>query len=282
MEVSPWRAYVERLGGAQPTLERATVDALWSEALGARPQLAPNPDAFGRALARAESNPVSRPGDLAIAAYALEGDVVALGLLDEIIRSQATRVAARSSIEADELAQRTRVRVLTGDPAALAGYQGRGSLGSWLRMVAGRIALDSHRSAARTPEAVDAFCDPIARSTPELRMLEQERRDRFVLAFRIAYRARTDRERTALKHYFVRGQTFAEMGRALGVHTSTAARWLTGARDAVMEDFHQALLDGVGHDGLGVQALLDALRSRLEIDPGALLLTADPGDPKKK
>ncbi len=286
-EASPWatmRARATERGDAAPDVDEDTVDRLWRAAVEAWPTLDLSVAAFVETLERVLAT--LPPGteaaslaaaDLALAAQCLAGDNKAIARLDVVIDEQARRVTATMRLEANEVAQLARVHLLTapaGVQPRLAQYSGRSTLSSWVRIVAGRLALNEQR--ARAPVVGTEFCEPIAQSTPELNALHAERQARFADAFRGAYRARSSEERHILKRYFVAKETLAQLGAELGVHTSTAARRLTAARSALLEDFHGRLGTLAGVDETQAKELLSILQSRLDLSDASLMRTTEP------
>lgn len=199
-----------------------------------------------------------------------------MSALDRVVKAQSVRVAHRLGAEPAEVAQLVRVHLLTprdDEAPRLLQYRGRGSLAAWVRVIATRLALNAARPQARIAPSGPEFCEPIAASTPELRALRQERQAVFVVAFRAAYRDRPEDERRVLKLYFVAKKTLAEIGAEIGVHTSTAARRVTAARTALLENFQarlEAALEGSRGDA---PQLMEILRSRLALSDAALLKT---------
>lgn len=286
MESEAWHAYEAEAGDRVTSigLDAAAVQALLEQARAAWPDLTLAPATFGRILGRAAANAADGidklvVGDLALVGQCLDDDARAIAALDRIVSKQAQRVAGYSRLDASEIAQLARVHLLTrrdeGEPRLLQ-YAGRGSLASWIRVVAGRLALNAERAEGRRPSSHEEFCEPIAQSTPEVALLRAERQDRFAQAFREAYRARDGDERLVLKRYFLGGCTLAELGAELGVHTSTAARRVTGAREALLQDFHRRLQAAVDNDEAEAGQLLEILRSRLALSDAALLQTTEP------
>lgn len=283
---SAWQAWLdaaEQNDRVASVVSRAEVEAAWSSCTLAWPQLTIDPEVFGRNLARVVTDDTVL-GDLALADFALAaqclaGDTKALSQLDVEINRQAHRIALRSRLDAPEIAQLLRVHLLTAAPGSaprLEQYAAKSKLSSWLKVVGGRLALNEERADSRHPSGGAEFCEPISNSTPELNALHAERQARFAEAFRAAYRARSTAEREVLRHYFVDRQTLAAVADTLGVHTSTAARRLTAARTALLEDFHRQLDRLVHNDGLAAEQLLSILRSRLQLSDTSLMRTREP------
>lgn len=283
MESEAWHAYEAEVGDRVDAigLDASAVGAMLEQARHAWPDLHLAPAAFGRVLGRAAGQGITdlAIADLALVGQCLEGDARAIAALDRIISKQAKRVAGYSHLDAAEIAQLARVHLLARRDEAeprLLQYAGRGALGSWIRVVAGRLALNAERAEGRRPPSHEEFCEPIAHSTPEIALLRAERQDRFAQAFREAYRARNSDERVVLKRYFLGGCTLAELGAELGVHTSTAARRVTGAREALLQDFHRRLQAAVDNDEAEAGQLLEILRSRLALSDATLMQTTEP------
>lgn len=267
----------------------AVVEELFAIAQKAWPALVLSPERFGQVLARAaarlpgELSPARlrtlAASDLALAGQCLAGDAKAIDALDRLIVDQSKRIAKRFAIDSAEVAQLVRVHLLTRSERMgprLAQYGGQGSLAAWVQVVASRLVLNVRRRDERLVYDEREFCEPIAASTPELRVLHNEQRDHFVSAFRAAYRELPEHDRTILKRYFVAKQTLARIGEELGVHTATAARRVTAARTGLLGDFRRRLDAALGCRGSETDGLMAILRSRLELSDATLLKSTDP------
>jgi len=169
-----------------------------------------------------------------------------------LVRRFAER-ACRASAEAEDLAQDLVAALIPpaapGKPSRLAGYNGGGSLGAWLRVTVARAAIDRFRrdrrqislevmeeqgselpapsadsARERAGEPLDAHWGPVLSKLleEELRLLPA--RDRLILAL-----------------YYLRGVRLEAIGRQFGVHEATASRWIEAARKRVRKRVEAAL-----------------------------------------
>lgn len=176
--------------------------------------------------------------DLALVWAVLQSHPAALVEVDELIESLSRRAAGRA-IEAPELAQRTRTRLLVaakGKEAKLGTYDGRGRLKSWLWTAIKLELLQATRGMSQAPaEDVDelthlAAADP----SPEARAKSNKDTKLVSNALRDALEVIDPKERTLLRMRFVDGVSTEELGRMFQVHRTTAQRWIEAAQAKIM------------------------------------------------
>jgi RNA polymerase sigma-70 factor (ECF subfamily) len=178
------------------------------------------------------------PADLALVWAVLQNNAVALMEIDELIDALARR-AAGHAIEASELAQRVRTRLLVapkGKEARLSTYDGRGKLKSWLWTATKLELLQATRGMGQAPQediqelthlaAGGRTPESQARSTKDTRLVSHALRD--------ALEVLEPRERTLLRMRFVDGVSTEELGRMFQVHRTTAQRWIEAAQAKIM------------------------------------------------
>src|SRR5262249_17500406 len=123
-------------------------------------------------------------------------------------------------------------------------YSGAGDLRSWLKAIATRLALrmqerrrtEDERSLHHTDSLDAAIADP------ELIFFKSSHRALFEEASRHAYRSLPSRDRNLLKQHHHYGLSTDELGFMLGVHKATAARWVSQARAALLQELRHTLL----------------------------------------
>lgn len=183
--------------------------------------------------------------------------------------------------DADELEQRflSRLLVATPDrPAALAGYGGRGTLRSWLRVAATRLRVDAHRrdeAAERAERGAAAVPIPRAGLEPELDYLKLHYRAEFEAALSEAWRELEPRERNLLRHLLLDGLSATHVAEVYGVHRSTAKRWLADARARLLDTTRAALRGRLRVDDRELDSVLRLVESRLEVTARVFLQTRD-------
>lgn len=162
----------------------------------------------------------------------------------------------------------------------IASYDGRGPLGAWLRVSVAREALYLHRQ--RTQGAANAWVDELVKiaapdDDPELASLKHELRTECRAALERAARALASRERALLRQHLVLGMTVDELGPVYGVHRATAARWISAAKDALLERFYAEVEASTGLARAEAQTLRSLVQSRLDMSVASLFATASAG-----
>ncbi len=167
---------------------------------------------------------------------------------------------------------RTSLLVASGEHGAtprLLDFAGRGPLRGWLRVVATRIAYRLARP-VKHGLLLEHPVEEAAAGDPEIEFLKKRYGEAFRAAFRAAFAELPLSDRLLLKQRFSLGSTVAELGLLHGVHGSTVSRWVTAARQRLVEITRESLVRKF-HLGTGeVSSLLRLIHS--EID-GALSLS---------
>jgi RNA polymerase sigma-70 factor (ECF subfamily) len=191
------------------------------------------------AIAYVEAAPsTTYAADLALALGVIREDPAALRTFEELCAPElvsAIRAIDRDPAFVDEVAQVTRVKLLVGEGAKIAGYRGAGPLRAWVAIAARRLAINAKRDAKTGgPVSDDPLAEIVDREPdPELRHLKQLYRGEFRAALAAALAGLPDRARAVLRLRFVDALELAQIGRLYRVHESTASRWITGALDDI-------------------------------------------------
>ena len=208
-------------------------------------------------------------GDLYLTVACARGDADAVALLDAhyIATLAATLPRFLQGAAADDVAQLVRVRFLLGEhgrPPRIGEFDGTGSLATWLRVAAIRIAISLRRKHQRElmVDAVDAVADA---PDPELTLLQQRYGAEFRAAFRTAFVSLTARERNLLRHHVIDRLGIDRMASLYGVHRATAARWLARARDQLVRRVRRELQTRLQLDRKQLDAVLGLLQGKLEL-----------------
>lgn len=211
--------------------------------------------------------------DLYLASAVADGDAAALAHLDAVLHACVERAARRIGGDralCDDILQRLRERLMLADGARRAGiteYSGRGSVRSWLHVVATREALGIRRREQRErpigEETLDGLESP--EGNPELTFLQTHYRAAFRSAFREAFAALEPLERDLLRRHHIDSATIDDLAQHHAVHRATAARWVARARGHLLTATRERLaaLLRVGTDEL--DSILRLVQSRFEV-----------------
>jgi RNA polymerase sigma-70 factor (ECF subfamily) len=267
--------------GAEPTdMDEAALEAALAAAVetGQRawPGLDLKADLFVRHLAQRQvslGGAELRAGDLYLACACAQGLAPAIETLDSTylarIPAFVTRTINVGEI-ADELRQQLRQRLLIGDaerPARIGDYRGLGSLESWLRAAAARLALnllraDQRQQRARARAAAEA---KLALADPETEYLKEMHRPDLEKAVRAAFAAITPRERTLLRLRYVDGVGVGRIATSYGVHRATVTTWLGDAQRRLFRSVREALRLNLELTTTECDSMIRLLNSRLEL-----------------
>lgn len=173
---------------------------------------------------------------------------------------------------AADVVQAVRVRFLVGEAGRaprIAEYDSRGSLATWIRVAAVRIAISAHRKHHR--ETADEVDLTAAEPSPEFELLHRRFGAEFEAAFRSTFEAFTSRERTLLRYQVIDRLGIDRIAAIYGVHRATAARWIAHARDALVDGVRRTLQTRLCVDAEELDSLLRLVHSRLELSLRLLL-----------
>jgi RNA polymerase sigma-70 factor (ECF subfamily) len=216
-----------------------------------------------------------RAAELYLATACAERVPHAVDALDREFLAAIPAMLARGGfrdLQPDEIRQRVRERLLVG-ASKIGDYSGRGPLAAWLQVVTLRIAIDATREQRSIQVADPAELEDLrwAGTDPELRLIKERYREPFKHALRAALGGLTSEQRNLLKLHFVEGVTLDKLAALFQVHRATIARRIAQAREAVFDRVRSRLHAELGIDRAEFEALLDLLRSRLELSLSALL-----------
>jgi RNA polymerase sigma-70 factor (ECF subfamily) len=250
---------------------------------GARewPNVALSPAGYLRHLADKLGERASEPadhvirsmpaGDLYLAAACTAGDQAAIATFRDavfpVIRPALVKLALSPST-IDEAEQRVLVMILVGDPVrpAIATFGGRGRLRSWVRSIAVRTARRLAGITEGAPDAQDELDQLTANvHDPELAMLRERYRDQVRAALAEALAALGERPRNVLRQYYIDGLTIDQLAALYHVDRATTARWVIGARSAVLDGTRDRLRSLLGVSSEEVESILRLVRSQLEL-----------------
>jgi RNA polymerase sigma-70 factor (ECF subfamily) len=209
--------------------------------------------------------------DLYLVAACSEGDPAALAAFrDAHVPALRQALAKLRMPEAmiDEALQQVLVAVLVGDrrPPQLSEYGGKGTLRSWLRTIAvrtGRRMLGLESEAGTSDEEIADL--PAAVAGPELELLRTRYRDQVRRAFAAAFAGLAERERNVLRQYYIDGLTIDQLAALYQVNRATTARWVAGARLAVIAKTREQLVSQFGIEAAEVDSIIRLVRSELDV-----------------
>jgi RNA polymerase sigma-70 factor, ECF subfamily len=208
--------------------------------------------------------------DLYLAAACADGDQTAIGTFrDAFVPSlrQALGKLAMPSSTLDEAVQRVLVMVFVGESPQIRNYAGRGSLRSWLRSIGVRTARRmlgvEHAEAGAGDGEINEL--PAAVRDPELELLRVRYRDDVKRAFAAAFQQLDERQRNILRQYHIDGLTIDQLAALYHVNRATTARWVAGARLAIVKATRAQLIEHAGVPPTDVDSVIRLVRSQLDL-----------------
>ena len=198
-------------------------------------------------------------------------DPKALDACDELLRKEgavAADVARMHGSVRDEAVQIVRTTVFaprTKTTAAIHDYAGRGSLRGWFRVMLSRQLVRLARAQQRGVELEDELAGADYDDDPVLAELKTRYRSELADAFRVSLDELSPRDRTLLRYQMIDGLTIDEIGSIYRVHRATAARWLVGIRDSLVEDTRGRLAEKLGVDTREAASIVRLVQSQLDV-----------------
>ncbi|HEY2903386.1 MAG TPA: hypothetical protein VGL59_22570 [Polyangia bacterium] len=217
--------------------------------------------------------------DLYLACACLTGVAGAAAAFDDHcgapIRAALASVSSRA-VDRDEIEQQLRIHLLIGsdeNPPRLNSYLGLGPLARWAGVAAQRLAVSALRSdqseaSARERSAVEAAFDW---KDPAILLLKERYRADFQRALEDALALISDRDRVLLRMHLVNEMTTRSIGKVYNVDHSTAARWLTDARQEIADHIQRLLRERLNLSPSEVQSIATLMTSQLELSISLLL-----------
>jgi RNA polymerase sigma-70 factor (ECF subfamily) len=141
--------------------------------------------------------------------------------------------------------QRLLVTPADGGPPRISTYSAHGPLPAWVRVVATREAARERArpQRERTDEDGQLAGALATDDDPELDYFKRTYGDAIKRAVHAAIDALADRDRLVLCQHLLDGLGIDQLAALHGVHRATTARWLQGARTAVLEGTKRALAE---------------------------------------
>ncbi|HYO52590.1 sigma-70 family RNA polymerase sigma factor [Archangium sp.] len=176
----------------------------------------------------------------------------------------------------DDVRQKVRMHLLLGTTGAkpqLAEYKGRGTLLSWIRVMAVRMVHKQIVPTQETPEnllaAIEAI--PVPGPDPELDLIKRRYRHEFRQAAHEAFNSLSSEQRHLLRLHFIDRLSTTEMGALFRVNQSTVSRWLKDVRLAVYEETKRLLSERLDLSSREFASLLDVIASQLDLSLSQIL-----------
>jgi RNA polymerase sigma-70 factor, ECF subfamily len=217
--------------------------------------------------------------DLLVSQRAARGDAAAIARIEQAHRAVIDATCRRfvsSDHGIDDLRQILREKLFAGSPAAVAQYDGRGRLGSWLRVMATRLFIDLRKRKDRGREVADL--NDRAQQLPDpadlgLDLIKAEYRAATRAAIEHAAQELSPGDRLLLRQHLVAGLTIDELGVALGIHRASAARRIAKARDQLVAATRAELTAKLALSPRELDELLGMVASRIDLSITRLLAT---------
>jgi RNA polymerase sigma-70 factor (ECF subfamily) len=214
-----------------------------------------------------------RVSDLYLAFGCSEGDERALAYFDAHLIPEIIKVWKTSrdpAMSLDDAKQMLRCKLLMASPGErprIATNSGAGKLRTWVRVSAARLLADVPARSAHEEPRDETFFHALAVDGvhPELEHLKATYGNEFRRAFSDATSALSFRTRNVLRYALVDGLTVDKLGEVYGVSRSTAARWLTAAREALYAELERQLRARLGLSATEYQSVLRLIASRVDV-----------------
>lgn len=262
----------------------AALGDLHAKGASAWPAIAVAPERFATELVRrlgADVTSVVLAGihhDVYLAIAGADGDPAAIAACDELcareVQLATTRLRATPT-QADDVRSELRRLLFTSDEgrtAAVIAFTGRGDLRGFARVIAARALVKRMRLDRREVELEDEMIDVLTPAIdPEVAFLREQYRSDVDTVFRAAISTLPDRSRAVLRYHLLDGWSIDEIGALYHVHRSTAARWVTSARDELGAKIRTALSERLAIPESQVDSIVALVTSRIEISLDKLL-----------
>jgi RNA polymerase sigma-70 factor (ECF subfamily) len=222
----------------------------------------------------AELGLAAHGADLFLACGCALGDDAAVAAFDAGPLRQVTGAIARLTRNPalrDEALQRTRVKLLVGQPPLIASYSGAGPLAAWVRVAAVRIALDLRERAGEQiePDVMDRL--GMGEMLQDSRLAGEQFRSRLAAALEHALGALAADDRVLLRMHFVDDLGVDDLGRFLQVHRATAARRLVAIRHRVLDETKRQMGVEFGTSSSEFRSLWRAFGDEIRVSVSRLL-----------
>jgi RNA polymerase sigma-70 factor (ECF subfamily) len=230
-------------------------------------------DELARRINTRASEPADRvlttmpAADLYIAIACNDGDPGALAAFRDAFIPALRQTLAKLALAPptiDETVQRVLVMLFVD--GQIAGFGGKGTLRSWVRSIGvrtGRRLAGHEHDSDQSDDELAAL--PGAVADPELELLRHRYGSQVSRAFAAAFAQLTERERNVLRQYHIDGLTIDQLAALYQVNRATTARWVAGARLAVVAKTRNQLVEQFGIAASEVDSIIRLVRSQLAV-----------------
>lgn len=268
-----------------------TLLGLWNAGRQTWPNLPVNVEAFVRHLAQVVDDlaalPSLRGDDLYFAVACVTGVPGAAEIFERRFAADIDAVIRRQGLASrrDEIAQRLRRDLFVGTerrPPFLTTYGGRGPLGSWLKVVALRGAMDVARELAKARKREvggdDVIFERAAATAPdaELAHLKAQYGPAVKRAFEEAFAALESRDRQLLRFQYIDGLNPDQTAALFRISRATAARHRKRAVERLLRATRDRLRAGLALSDRECDSVMKLVRSQLDLSMSRLLRTETP------
>lgn len=161
------------------------------------------------------------------------------------------------------------------------GYSGRGTLGGWLRVVAVRKA-GKYRRQEQRHQSLDAsmyeILSGVAISGDQI-LLRETYKKAFAECFGRSLSTLSTRQRNLLRYHFLFHMNIDQIARIYGVHRVTAARWVSGAKEALVDRTNDEFRRHFEVSEESARHMLALIESQLSFSLGTWLLKETESEP---
>jgi RNA polymerase sigma-70 factor (ECF subfamily) len=208
--------------------------------------------------------------DFYLACAAGEGNAKAIRIIEDRFVPQLSRRIKRLGTPVDKLPdvlQTVRERLFTGLAPRIRAYNGAVPLEQWIRVVAGRVAIDLHRREAASSLSEAGLAELLLWRGPDAAelVMKGEHKKELESALRTELLALSSRDRTVLRLHAVEGVSVEKIAVMYGVHRVTVARWIWTAGEAVLDGLRRRFRDRLGLAPSDFDSLVQLVRSQLSV-----------------
>jgi RNA polymerase sigma-70 factor (ECF subfamily) len=214
-----------------------------------------------------------RAPDLYLACACVEGNDRALAEFDKRWLTEVPSFLVRTNPSprlVEDVRQRLRERLFL--ERKIEQYTGRGSFGSWLRVVTLRVASNLRRQDKVHAELDSAV--PAPALDPELGAIQRRYGSAFRDALRDAFAGLEADERSLLRLFYLDGLNLDRLAIVFHISRATAGRRMAAARERLVAETHRLLRERLQATSEELASLLRVVRSNLEVSLSAVLREA--------
>nr|WP_255216340.1 sigma-70 family RNA polymerase sigma factor [Pseudenhygromyxa sp. WMMC2535] len=169
----------------------------------------------------------------------------------------------------DDIKQRVRTKLLVAEgerPARIRSYAGRGPIDAWVRIVAIREATSEKRRSQPWSDSDSGSLDVEASLTsPELGLVKEQYRVEFEQAFSAAMAGLSPEQRNLLRHHYLHGLSFDQIGGIYSLHRSSVARRIDKARKTLLAETRRGLAARLATNRDEFDRLFALIASRIDL-----------------